>query len=131
MPRDLFFLTCVLPRLSHLNAVVADSNLFSSEASRRSALHCQWDVVFGESRADRWRGLRRQAEFEMVEQQSKVLFRLGVARRYQTAAVGGGQQYVKHLDRARLFQHGVRREIRRIFSDAIFQRHGQPVGGSS
>src|SRR5271166_5608312 len=62
---------------------------------------------------DPWRGLWRQAELELVQQELVVLLRLGVAGEDERAPVRGWKVDVQHLDGGELLKYGAGREPRR------------------
>src|SRR5271157_2083944 len=77
---------------------------------------------------DPWRGLWRQAELELVQQELVVLLRLGVAGEDERAPVRGWKVNVQHLDGGELLKYGAGREPRRQRAQALFQRHLKAIG---
>ena len=57
-----------------------------------------------------WRGLRRQHQVELIEEYPLVGNGLGVAAQDESAAVGGGEVHIEHLDAGKLVEHGPRSE---------------------
>src|SRR5271157_2952202 len=77
---------------------------------------------------DPWRGLWRQAELELVQQELVVLLRLGVAGEDERAAIRGGEVDVQHLDGGELLKHGAGRQPWRQRAQALFQRNLEAIG---
>ena len=57
--------------------------------------------------------MRRQGEFELVDQELQFGLGLGVAGQHDLAPVGGRQMDVDHLDGCELFQRAARGQSRR------------------
>ena len=81
-----------------------------------------------------WRGgdfrrrLRRQGEPELVDEQTQLGLRLGVAREHEFAAVGGWDVDVDHLHGGEFVEHAARREARRQGGKPPPQRDVQGIG---
>ena len=77
----------------------------------------------------RW--LLRKFQFESVEQNGLVGFRLRVARHHQPASVGSGQTHIQHLQGGQLFQNCFRSEARSQSLQTILQSGQQTVSQKS
>ena len=67
--------------------------------------------------------MRRQLEFELVDEELQLGLRLGVAGQHQFAAVGGREMDVDHLDGGELFEGAAGGQPRRQGAQAALQRH--------
>ena len=74
-----------------------------------------------------WR-LGGQLQFQFVQQEVELGFRLGITSEQQLAAVGGRQVHVDHLHGGKLLQHAARRQPRRQRIQAPRQRDVQAIG---
>ena len=66
--------------------------------------------------------LRRQLEFELVDQELQLGFRLGVTGEHEFASVRGREMNVDHLDDGKLLESAARGQARRQGVQAALQR---------
>ena len=71
--------------------------------------------------------LRRKVELELVEEQSELGLRFGVAGQRDDAGIGGGDLHVDHLHGGELFQDAARGEARRQGAQAPAQGDVQAI----
>src|ERR1700688_1113445 len=77
---------------------------------------------------DAWRGLRRQIELELLDQDFLFCGEFGVAAEDQGAAVGGREMHVEHLHGGELVEHRPGREAGSQRLEPCAQRDVQAIG---
>ena len=78
------------------------------------------------SGGEAWRGLCRQLQIELVQQQSVLPVRPGMARQDEMPAIGGWQMHIDHLEGGERLQDGAQGQAGGVRPGQVLQGDEQP-----
>ena len=80
------------------------------------------------SGGEAWRGLCRQLQIELVQQQSVLRIRPGMARQDEMPAIGRRQMHIDHLEGGERLQDGARGQAGGVRPSQVLQGDVQAIG---